>query len=468
VFTPTALAIAVCGANTAVLYFLHYSADAGKLPRWIALAYGAIGLAHFLDPLSVKLTVALTIAIGVVTIPFSWHIASRLARIARNRAAAKRAHRFEARLMLGMMMTTGLVLTPDIIGLFSGHAALGGAHTISIGILGFLSAEAVVLANQFVGRQHELERNEAELRRQVAERSRELSDALAQLAARPQPALLADRVIAERYRVIGKLGAGGMGAVYEVERVTDRERLALKTLRGRAEPDIMARFAREAQIAAETSHPNLVPVLDVGIADGGLFLVMPLVTGGSLEQQRAKFGDAAWAKPVLAQIAAGLAALHARSIVHRDLKPANVLLAGGVARIADFGLAALRADAADAHGDTVASSDALADTASPSPPLTRAGDIFGTPGYMAPELAAGARDVAPAADMFAFGVIAYELAVGRPPYAEPPVFSRMHGRAIATPPLDAIGEPLRGVVARCLDVDPAKRPAAAEVVAALR
>src|SRR5207244_2632202 len=87
--------------------------------------------------------------------------------------------------------------------------------------------------------------------------------------------------------------------------------------------ELERQFAREAQIAAELKHPNLLDVVDVGIADGMLFLVMPLVTGGSLEGARARFGDAAWATPLLSQIAAGLAALHARGIVHRDLKPGN-------------------------------------------------------------------------------------------------------------------------------------------------
>ncbi|HTR54527.1 MAG TPA: serine/threonine-protein kinase [Kofleriaceae bacterium] len=306
-------------------------------------------------------------------------------------------------------------------------------------------------------RERELERVNEEVRRQVAERSRELSETLGRLSHAPL-ALQADRTIDGRYRIMRRLGVGGMGAVYEVERASDGRRLALKTLRGHGKPDTLARLAREAHVAAQLDHPNLVPVLDVGIADGVLFLVMPLVAGGSLEQQRPRFGDAAWVTPLLAPIAAGLAALHEHGIVHRDLKPANILLADGVPQIADFGLASLRIDPTS---DTLASSAAHADTAAP---LTRAGDLMGTPAYMAPELAAGAGSASTASDVFAFGVIAYELLRGRAPFAEPVVFARAEGRAVKPPAVDGIAESL----ARSLDLDPANRPSAVELAAALR
>jgi serine/threonine-protein kinase len=365
-------------------------------------------------------------------------------------------HRRDAVLLLWVLAIMSLVNTPDLFGFVTGHSLLDGLHTVSLGVLGEVITMALLLVLRYNEHRQSLERTADELRRQIAERSRELGDALARLATQPQLPLTLDRTIDGRYRVIAKLGAGGMGAVYEVERIADGEHLALKTLRGRADPELMARFAREAQIAAEISHRNLVPVLDVGIADGTLFLVMPLVRGGSLEQARATFGDPRWAAAILRQIAVGLAELHARAIIHRDLKPGNILLAGDVARIADFGLATLRTSAL---ADTVAGSDA---TAPAGTPLTRAGDVFGTPGYMAPELAAGVDDATPASDVFALGVIAYEMLCGRAPFAEAPVMSRMHGRAIVPPPADGIDP----IVLRCLDLDPARRPPASELAAA--
>jgi serine/threonine-protein kinase len=360
-------------------------------------------------------------------------------------------------------VATGLAVTLDFVGLFSGHSLLGGIHTISLGIDGCVVTQALLLSRSHVARQRELERSAEELRRQVVERSRELSVALAELAKRPPEVLGEDRVIADRYRIVRRLGAGGMGTVYEVRRTSDDQRLALKTLRGRADPELMQRFAREAEIAAELHHDNLVPVLDVGIADGSLYLVMPLIEGGSLEQQRAKFGDAAFARPILAQIAAGLAALHARGIVHRDLKPANVLLAPH-ARIADFGLAAF-----DPTSLTLASgSFELADTAAPAAPLTRAGDIFGTPRYMAPELAGGAAAFSPAADLFAFGVLAFEMLANRQPFVEPVVMTRLENREPSSPSVDLLPADLRSLVGSCLALDPASRPPATDLVAALR
>lgn len=442
---------ALCSMQIAVLYFLHESFELGPPPRWMRNAFVAIAVGALLvGPWSFAATLAAMPCAAVCVILMMRHLIRAALRMRRERGSIA-----ELRFIFIVMPMAALAMTPDIIGLASGKSLLGGAHTISFGVVAFVIVQALILARKHVARAQEL-------RRQVAERSRELSEALAKLGGKPI-APEVDRVIDGRYRVVRKLGAGGMGAVYEVER-TDGKRLALKTLRAHA-PDAMARFAREAQIAAELDHPNLLPVLDVGIADGSLFLVMPLVAGGSLDAHRARFRDLAFAREKLAQIAAGLAALHERSIVHRDLKPGNILLDGDTIRIADFGLASLRVGGANdtATDDTAALDTALAATAPPTPVLTRAGDVFGTPHYMAPELDGGANSATAAADIFALGVIACELTTGGRPFTEPPIYQRLDGRTVTPPKLDGVDASLRATVEQCLDLDPARRPAASAV-----
>jgi serine/threonine-protein kinase len=453
VVAPVTISVGICGVNIAVVYFIHAVFDVKPLPRLLMMSYAVLAVATPLTLASESIAMVWGAILATVDLWFFIHVLKTL-------LAQRGPKRRDALALCAVMVVLIVLIAPDLGGFFFGHNVFGGVHTMSLGAIGFGLSQAIYLAREQVTRQRELARTAEELRRQIAERSRELSEALSRLAQQAQP-LAADRVIDGRYRVIRKLGVGGMGAVYEVERISDGQRFALKTLRGRADRDLMARFAREAQIAAEISHPHLVPVLDVGIADGALFLVMPLVAGGSLEHARAKFGDVAWANPLLRQIAEGLAALHARDIVHRDLKPGNILLADGKARIADFGLAAL---GVDSLGQTLPSSDALADTAAlPLSPLTRRGDVFGTPAYMAPELAGGAQDAKPSSDIFGFGIIAYELLTGRQPFAEPPVMAVLHGRTLADPRVDDV--PL--MIARCLALDPAKRPTAAELLNAL-
>jgi len=268
-----------------------------------------------------------------------------------------------------------------------------------------------------------------ELRRQIGERARQLADALARLPA--AAALDVGALVGERYRIRARLGAGGMGTVFEVERATDGQRLALKVLKGVSDREALARFAREAQLMAELNHPNIVSVVDVDVSQSGsLYFVMELVRGGTLLAQRDRWGDVAWARPILRQIAEALAAMHARGIVHRDLKPANVLVDGGRVKVSDFGIARLGRD----DGDSTVTQD-----------LTRTGAFLGTPRYAAPELSKGAREAQPASDIWSFGVLAEEL-LG-----------------------DAAGKDaaLRALVASCLGAEPASRPSAAALVDAL-
>ncbi|MGZ3429643.1 MAG: serine/threonine-protein kinase, partial [Polyangia bacterium] len=305
-----------------------------------------------------------------------------------------------------------------------------------------------------------------ELRRQVADRSRELAEALARLAGAPRVStrFAAGDVVDERYRIARAIGAGGMGQVYEAERLADGRRLALKMLTGVANHEALARFAREAQIAAELDHPGVVAALDVGVTRSGtLFVVMELVAGSSLAASRARYGDAAWALPILRQIAAALSAMHARGIIHRDLKPSNVLVDGDSVKVADFGLATVSRSSSWDDGGAVASTDAA---------LTRTGAVMGTPLYMAPELADGARDVGPSSDIFSFGVVAYELLANRLPHAAPPVLERLSGRSApaATPLGQArpdLSSELSALVDGCVALSQEQRPSADAVAAAL-
>jgi serine/threonine-protein kinase len=346
-----------------------------------------------------------------------------------------------------------------------------------------LAAGINMLAEEIDARVTAAEHAAEELRRQVSERSRQLADALAAISAEEPRLVALGDTVEERYQVVRELGSGGMGSVHEVVRLTDGRRLAMKTLHGRVDRSRMARFAREAQIATELRHPNLVPVVDLGVTPSGMmYLVMELVDGSSLEDERASFGRSAWALPILAQVATGLVAIHERGIVHRDLKPANVLLSRGVARIADFGIASLRSEALAADG---VAQTLVARAVSPaaqtfaargaSPPLTERGAIIGTPAYLAPELLVAGREATRAADVFSFGVLAGEMIAGRSPFVEPPFVSVVHGRPIVRVPRargpeagsEGVAEETMAVLDRCLCVEPGERPSAAEVRGAL-
>ncbi|MEO8841861.1 MAG: serine/threonine-protein kinase [Kofleriaceae bacterium] len=220
-----------------------------------------------------------------------------------------------------------------------------------------------------------------------------------------------------RYRVLGLLGRGGMGGVVEVEDDAGM-RYALKSPVTDIHPggEVTRRFAREANALRLLDHPNLVAAVDVFVEAGQLFLVMEKVVGRTLTKA---VPIAPRQALVLArQILDGVGYAHARGLVHRDLKPDNVLLVemGGWERVKviDFGLVKLVGDAADAFGASA---------------LTRTGVVFGTPLYMAPEQALG-QIVDGRADLYAVGVILYELLAGRPPFIDhdPHVLIRQHAK----------------------------------------
>lgn len=362
--------------------------------------------------------------------------------------------------------------------------ALSRQHILAYRRVDALNAELAARVEELEGQQREVATLGDELRRQLGERSRDLAAMLASFGGGtgPRTELVAGAVVAERYRVVREVGRGGMGRVYEVHRLTDGRRLAMKVMTGRVTANQAARFAREAQLVSALDHSNVVGIADVGVApEGFLFLVMAYVDGCSLRDVSARYGEVLWAMPILRQLADALAAIHGQGIVHRDIKPGNVLISGGDdaprVQLTDFGIATT-APEDDTDGDEAA---AAREAAAAAPALdtltghltvrtrTQTGMLLGTPLYMAPELSFGARDATPAADVFAFGVMAYELLSGLRPYSDPPVSAQHRGGYAATPRL-CPGIPLRvaELLRRCLSSDPAARPTAAALVATLR
>jgi serine/threonine-protein kinase len=165
------------------------------------------------------------------------------------------------------------------------------------------------------------------------------------------------------------------------------------------------RFAREVRLAASLQQANIVPVLAAGAADGLPFYTMPFVEGQSLRARLQRDGalPIAEAVSILKDVARALAYAHARGVVHRDIKPENVLLSGGVGVVTDFGIAKA-ITAARTDGDR------------PAPTLTQVGMSVGTPAYMAPEQAAADPAVDHRADIYALGIVAYEMLTGAPPF----------------------------------------------------
>ena len=301
-----------------------------------------------------------------------------------------------------------------------------------------------------------------ELAHQIAERSRALGETFAQgVAGRPP---VAGSSFGVRYTLVRSLGEGGMGVVFEVERKTDGARLAAKVMTGDVSGPAAARFAREAEIGARVQHPNLVAIVDLGVTDTGApFLVMELVTGGALDRQRHRFGEVPWALPILRQTAQGLAALHAAGVVHRDLKPANVLLtAAGAAKVSDFGIARMDLPVViDSVGPTAAGGAGA---------LTGTGMWLGTPVFMAPEAAMGGRRLSPAADIYAFGLVAYELLTGALPHETPAILLALARQPIPVPArldLAGISPGAAAALQACLAPEPEARPSIDAVLRAL-
>jgi serine/threonine-protein kinase len=250
-------------------------------------------------------------------------------------------------------------------------------------------------------------------------------------------------LLAGRYRVVSTLGKGGMGEVFRADDLTLGQPVALKFLPPhlRADPARLAAFRQEVAAARRVSHPHVCRVHDLSEHGGEPFLSMEFVDGEDLSSLLRRVGRVPGEKgvEVARQLTGALAALHDQGLLHRDLKPANVMLDGrGRVRLTDFGLVA----AADAVGDVRS----------------------GTPLYMAPEQAAG-KEVTARSDLFALGLVLYELFTGKRAFPDARRDSAPSNPSELVPELDpAVGR----VIVRCLAADPADRPAsAAEVLAGL-
>jgi len=282
------------------------------------------------------------------------------------------------------------------------------------------------------------------------------------------------------------VGEGGMGRVFEAERIESGERIAVKVVRNESDGIALARFAREAALALSVDHPNVVRVFDVRVSTlGTLTIEMELVAGHSLAEESDRFGDVPWAVAVLRQIAAGLVAIHEAGIVHRDLKPGNVLLSyadstGGRphVRVSDFGvsttLAHRRGPDGSAHTETATASTAQLSPRSSSRAafegLTADGALVGTLKFMAPETAEG--DVTTAADSFSLGVMAFQMLTGVDAFETPAVRSVLVGQTVPVArrlrTVDATIAPrLDDLVFAALAESPTHRPSAREWLDAL-
>ncbi|MBI5595493.1 MAG: protein kinase [Elusimicrobia bacterium] len=266
----------------------------------------------------------------------------------------------------------------------------------------------------------------------------------------PRPAAAPAEESIGPYRILGTLGAGGMGVVYKAEDPALERTLALKRMRDEIaeDPRERERFLQEARTVSKLDHPGIVRIFSVYEGGEGTFLVFELVDGRTLSEILGERGvlPFAEARGILAQACEAVAYAHSKHVVHRDLKPSNIMqdLTGRV-RVMDFGIAR-------------AAKDALTR-------LTAQGTIAGTPGYMAPEQEEGRSS--PASDVYALGVCFYEMLTGRTPFAGSGIALYQAKRAGKFPPLQLPGHPeADAVLAKALHPDPAQRYASPKDLAA--
>ncbi len=251
--------------------------------------------------------------------------------------------------------------------------------------------------------------------------------------------------LADHYQIEHVLGEGGMATVYQAEDLKHHRKVAVKVMRPELAETLGAeRFLREVEIAAQLSHPNILPVYDSGATQGVLYYVMPVVEGESLPARlaREKQLPVEEALRLAREVAEALAYAHEHGFVHRDIKPANILISAGHAMVADFGIARAMSD--DGSG------------------ITQTGLAIGTPHYMSPEQASGATDLDGRSDIYALGCVLYEMIAGEPPFTGPTA-QAVIARSITESPRsltssrEAMSPMVDGVVMRALAKTPADR-----------
>lgn len=319
------------------------------------------------------------------------------------------------------------------------------------------------------------------------------------------------QVIHNKYRLLRLIGDGGMGSVFEARHEVLGTTVALKFLHPELSrrSGLVQRFLQEARVSAQIQSPHVVRVTDVDQnPNGQAFIVMEYLEGKTLQtlyeelyhaRQRLSYADAL---EYAMQMLEGVEAAHTAGVVHRDLKPGNVLLARAadgleIAKISDFGISRFDAVEDDDAGEdeagrganeepqpetldrpvalwaaeTEARQEPVAVSARtpPAVPLTGTGVVMGTPAYMAPEIRRGARFAKPASDLFAFGLIAYEILAGRAAFSAPPIhlaFTMKRLPAVEPLPPEVPAE-LGALVLSCLAEAPSLRPAASEAASVL-
>src|SRR5262245_18061541 len=281
---------------------------------------------------------------------------------------------------------------------------------------------------------------DAELRREVEQMLAVEDKVDGLLDAKPSSApeegrFPAGTVLAERYRILGMLGRGGMGEVYKAFDLILNQTVALKFLAPtRISEAALVRFRNEVRIARQVSHPNVCRVYDLGMVEGLHFLSMEYIDGEDLASLLRRIGRLSQDKAVefTRKICAGLSAAHERGVLHRDLKPANIMIDGrGQVRITDFGLAALAAEIP------------LSDLRS------------GTPAYMSPEQKAG-KEVTISSDIYSLGLVIHEMFTGKP---------RVNAQSTPSEMVKELDPAIERLILRCLEEDPKRRPNSALNVA---